>query len=128
MQRSNNLFSQRKLFLQWYELYKNMPTYSINFLANGENCEYSNYTFACKNVYLSYNVIRSEDIYYAKFLFKKNKQCNDSLNICENEIGYELVDSSENYNCKYLLRSSKCLVFFICLIAVIVVLVLCLQI
>jgi hypothetical protein len=96
-------------FIQLKNLINSVPTYAIYGLTNTDDCGYANYVFHSKDTYLSYNVVRSETIYYSKFVFKKNRECFDCFSIRENEKGYELMESSECYNCDYLKSCSTCI-------------------
>jgi len=99
----------RPFFEQFYDLLKKVPRlHIVHKNNNAEDCEYANYTYRSKNVYLSSSVIGSEDIYYSKQVMRGNKICLDSMNIRGNERGYELIDSNENYNSRFLVRSNQC--------------------
>jgi len=76
---------------------------------NGENIENANFCYRSKNVYLSFNVTSSENIKHCKYVFKKNKNCIDSLIIHENDKGYELVQARRNYNSTFLVESDQCI-------------------
>jgi hypothetical protein len=75
---------------------------------NGEGCEYANLCFTSKNVYLSFDVIGSEYIKYSDHVLKRNKNCVDCMLVRANDRGYELVQSSENYNSTFLINSDQC--------------------
>ncbi len=76
---------------------------------NGTGCEYANYCFTSKNIYLSFYAHRSENIKYSRSFFKNNKNCMDSLVIQNNDRGYELVQASSNYNSSFLIESDQCI-------------------
>lgn len=76
---------------------------------NGEGCEYANYCFKSKNIYLSFVTGDSENIKYSKCHFKRNKNCIDCLIIQDNDRGYELVQSINNYNSSFLVESDQCI-------------------
>ncbi|MCX6758055.1 MAG: hypothetical protein NTZ44_04210 [Candidatus Nomurabacteria bacterium] len=76
---------------------------------NGEGCEYSNYCYTSKNVYLSFFTSASENIKYSRCHFKNNKNCVDCFTIEDNDRGYELVQSNKNYNSSFLVESSQCI-------------------
>ena len=96
----------RPFFEQFTELHKKVPKlHLMHKNNNAEKCEYANYTYKSRNVYLSYAVVRSEDIFYCKQVQGENKVCLDSYNIKSSERGYELVDVSRNYNCRFFIRS-----------------------
>ncbi len=99
----------KPFFLQFDQLFKKAPHRAlVHKDNNAEGCEYANYTYKSKNTYLSFSVVGSEEIYYSKQVMKRNKICLDSMNILANERGYELIESSGNYNCRFLVRSSQC--------------------
>ena len=76
---------------------------------NGLGCEYSNFCFSSRNIYLSFFITSSENIKYSKCFFKDNKNCIDCLIIKANDRGYELVQSSSNYNSSFLVESNQCI-------------------
>ena len=76
---------------------------------NGTGCEYANYCFTSKNIYLSFFAHRSENIKYSRSFLKNNKNCMDSLVIQNNDRGYELVQASSNYNSSFLIESDQCI-------------------
>src|SRR3989344_152885 len=76
---------------------------------NGEGCEYSNLCYTSKNIYLSSNVQRAENIKYSRYVLKGSKNCLDSLIVKENDRGYELIQASSNYNSSFLVESDQCI-------------------
>lgn len=76
---------------------------------NGTGCEYSNLCYTSQDIYLSFDIVRSEHIKYSGHVFKGNKNCLDSLIIRENSLGYELVQASNNYNSSFLVESDHCI-------------------
>ncbi|MDQ5954313.1 MAG: hypothetical protein QG583_241 [Patescibacteria group bacterium] len=76
---------------------------------NGEGCEYSNFCYSSKNIYLSFVTPSCENIKYSRCFLKHNKNCLDSLIIQNNEKGYELVQASSNYNSTFLVESDQCI-------------------
>ena len=98
----------RPFFEQFYELTKKVPAVNLIMSTTTKNSSYSNYTYHCQNAYLSYMTSRSEDILYCQQTLRGNRICLDSEVIYMNERGYELIESSKNYNCRYLVRSNEC--------------------
>ncbi len=98
----------KTFFEQFRELFKKVPRIHLRHRNNNEGCENSNHTYYCRNTYLAYNIVRSEDILYSKNVHEGNKICIDCQNINMNERGYELIDSLRNYNSRFLVRSSQC--------------------
>ncbi len=99
----------RNFFEQFAELKKVTPSRALDQNEKNVACEYSNYCFRSKNNYLTFQTTTSENIMYSRFVFKHNKNCLDSLNIKENDRGYELVQASENYNSSFLVESDQCI-------------------
>ncbi len=101
----------RTFFEQFFELFEKVPKSQFRQRNNNEGCEYSNHSFYSRNIYLSYTVIGSEDIYYSKQVHGNdggNRICIDCLNIIACERGYELINSSKSYNSRFLVNSSQC--------------------
>ena len=77
---------------------------------NGEGCEYANFCYSSKNIYLSFNVTgNSENIKYSKCFLRQNKNCVDCLIIFKNERVYEVVRGVQNFNCSFLVESDQCI-------------------
>ena len=99
----------KTFFEQFHELWKKVPRLHLAHKNNNaEGCDYANYIYHGKNVYLSYEVVYSEDILYSRQVHKGNRICIDCENVLSNERGYELFDSSNNYNSRFLVRSNQC--------------------
>ena len=97
-------------FSQYEKLRRNIPLLCLEQSGNNSGgCEYANYTYGSKNIYLSHNVAKSEDVYYSVFVNRDNRMCFDSLSFREDELCYEVVDSNHNYDCSYLTRSDSCI-------------------
>lgn len=100
----------KNFFEQFKELKYSVPHRALDQNEhNGIGCEYSNYCFTSKDIYLSFNVTRSEHIKYSAHVFDNNKNCIDSLIIKDNDRGYELVQASQNYNSSFLVESDQCI-------------------
>ena len=97
----------KTFFKQFFDLFGKIPKRHLVYKSDNVNCEYSNHVYHSKNVYLSYTVSRSEDIYYCKEVLKGNKICLDGYNIKDSERGYEFVDASRTYNSRFLVRSTR---------------------
>ena len=77
---------------------------------NGEGCEYANFCYSSKNIYLSFNVTgNSENIKYSKCFLRQNKNCVDCLIIHKNEKVYEVVRGTQNFNSSFLVESDQCI-------------------
>ena len=93
--------------MQYGELLKKVPRlgyYHVNIV----NSDYANLTKDSKNIYLSFSVVRSENIFYSKtvddsfFIF-------DCLNIKNSENCYENIEGDRNYNSQRLFLSRNCM-------------------
>ena len=97
-------------FTQYEKLRRVIPLLCLEQSGNNSGgCEYANYTYGSKNIYLSHNVAKSENVYYSVFVNRDNKMCFDSLSFREDELCYEVVDSNHNYDCSYLTKSDLCI-------------------
>ncbi len=98
----------KNFFLQFRELKEKVPHRAMDQNErNGAGCEYANYCYTSKEVYLSFSVLRSENVKYSRFVFD-SKNCLDSLILRNNDRGYELVKASQNYNSSFLIASDQC--------------------
>ncbi len=70
----------RPFFEQFLELQKDVPRIGL-YIVNSENCEYCNFVGDCKNSYLIFGSVYSEDCMYGSPYYSKN--CVDSLLIRE---------------------------------------------
>jgi len=76
----------RPFFEQFKELKYSTPHRALDQNEkNGIGCEYSNLCYTSKDVYLSFNIGGSEHIKYSSYVFKRNKNCLDSLMIAAND-------------------------------------------
>src|SRR3989338_446586 len=99
----------RSFFEQFKELKEVTPHRSLDQNErNGTGCEYSNYCFTSKDVYLSFSVTGSEYVKYSAHIFKGNKNCVDSLSIKDSDRLYESVQARQNYNSSFLIESDQC--------------------
>jgi len=88
----------RSFFEQFAEVQRKVPRISV-YLVNSENCNYCNFVGDCKNCYLSFGSVYSEDCLYGSAYYSKN--CVDNLVTRECELCYECTDSRKLYNCCY---------------------------
>jgi hypothetical protein len=105
----NDFDSSKDFFNQYFDLFKKVPKVQLRQISNNGGCENSNFSFYSSNVYLSYTVLHSKDIYYSKQVQTGNNICIDCLDVVGNERAYELVQSNENYNCRFLIKSTRCI-------------------
>lgn len=100
----------KPFFLQIYELMKRVPQIHLEHQNNnGEGIQFSNYIYRSSRTYLSYGIVRSEDIFYSWGGENGNRMCMDSTNFRDNENCYDLVTSNGNYNCSSLTYSHQCI-------------------
>ena len=97
----------KPFFAQFRELMLKVPRIGIMHIHTNVNADYANYVAEDKNVYLSYSVIFSENVYHSRNV-DKCKDIFDCLYLKESERSYESVDCSRVYGGKYLLRSRDC--------------------
>ena len=95
------------LFGQIHDLVKLQPRVFQNRVGgNIINSDYANSVANSKNIYLSFSVVDSEDLLFSENIDNsKNSMdcmCSDHLDKC-----YENVDSSNNYNCQFVVESTK---------------------
>lgn len=88
----------RPFFDQFRDLQNKVPRISL-YLVNSENCDYCNFVGDCKNCYLTFGSVYSEDCLYGSAYYSKN--CMDNLVTRECELCYECTDSRKLYNCLY---------------------------
>lgn len=88
----------RPFFEQFAELSNVVPRLA-QILERDENCDYCNIVGRCRNCYLIFGSIESEDCYYGSPFFSKN--CIDSLVLSKSELCYECSDSEQLYQCFY---------------------------
>lgn len=99
----------RTFFEQFYDLKLTVPHRALDQNErNGTGCEYSNYCFTSKDVYLSFSIAGSENIMYSAHIFKGNQSIFDSLSIKDSDRIYESVQVLESYNSSFLIESDQC--------------------
>ncbi|MEK9132548.1 MAG: hypothetical protein AAB606_02470 [Patescibacteria group bacterium] len=72
-----------------------------------ENCEFSDYVYLSKNIYLSYFITECEDCYYSEYL-TKCRDCVDCAHLGSCELSYQCVDCSGLYGCSHLQDCHNC--------------------
>jgi Zn ribbon nucleic-acid-binding protein len=93
-----NFDFSRPFFDQFAELQARVPRIGV-YLVNSQNCDYCNFTGDCKNCYLIFGPVYSEDCMYGSAYYSKN--CLDNLVTRECELCYECTDSRKLYRCMY---------------------------
>ncbi len=98
----------RPFFQQLKELFTEVPKLYAYRFGNLINSEYTNYSKDQKNVYLSFSAIECEDVMYSEII-DKSKNTLDSYASEQLDGCYENVDSDQNYNSHYLVKSRDCI-------------------
>ncbi len=88
----------RPFFEQFKELQSKVPRISL-YRLNSDNSDYCNFVGDCKNSYLIFGSVYSEDCMYGSPYYSKD--CVDTLVLRECELCYECVDSRKLYHCLY---------------------------
>ena len=100
----------RPFFEQFKDLKYSVPHPSLDQNERvSTGCEYSNFCYTSKDMYLCFNAARSENMKYSKYVLQNNKNCLDSFIVEENDRGYELVQARRNYNCSFIVESDQCI-------------------
>ena len=103
----------RPFFEQFKELQLEVPRMAL-LNKNSVNSEYTNHSSDNKNVYLSFAVLYSENIYYSTWVMK-SQDCTDcSLIHPKSERLYECNDSRKSYGCQYSIFLKDCFSCFYC--------------
>ncbi len=90
----------RPFFEQMKELMGKVPLPHM-IIGEGENADYTNYSWANRNCYLVSASDYSEDCYFSTYLFRC-KDCFDCLFVNDSELCYQCVDSKKCYGSSYL--------------------------
>ncbi len=96
----------KSFFEQFRELISDVPKMSVVVLWN-DNSPYVNYVGNSNNIYMSWDVLDSENLYYSNMI-KKVKNGLDLYDIQDSEECYESMYSQRLYNCKYVNWSADC--------------------
>lgn len=96
----------RPFFEQFQELFDAVPQlHMINAL--GENTEYSNYCYRCKDCYLLIASDDCENCHFANYMWD-SKDCLDCLYVTDSDLCYELIDSHKCYHCRFSQKLDSC--------------------
>lgn len=90
----------RPFFEQFAKLFKKVPLPHM-VIGNGENADYTNYSWQNKNCYLVSSSDYNEDCYYSTYLFR-SKNCFDCLFVNDSELLYQSVDCKKCYSSAFL--------------------------
>jgi hypothetical protein len=86
----------KPFFEQFEEMQKEVPLISLH-QANNVNCEYTNYPADCKNCYMIFGSVYSEDCLYGNPYSCRN--CVDSLLVRDSELCYDCITCEKCYQC-----------------------------
>jgi len=97
----------RPFFEQFWKFLQAVPRPSVEGSQN-LNCPYTNYTWECKNVYMSSSIMYSDNAAY----IKGGEKCIDTFDcfqVTELTKCYECVNCERLNNCKFLVNSRDCI-------------------
>ncbi len=97
----------RSFFEQFAELVAKTPLPHL-IIGNGENSDYTNYSWANKNCYMISASDYSEDCYYGTYLFR-SKNCIDCTFVSDSELCYQCVDCKKCYDSNFLEQCMNCI-------------------
>ncbi|MCX6753738.1 MAG: hypothetical protein NTV03_01635 [Candidatus Nomurabacteria bacterium] len=99
----------KSFFKQWHELMNKVSRQSLWQFGDSINSEYANFIYFVKNVYLSSSVLTGSEYVYFSNNIDNSKQIIDSYNLIDNELIYEGMGGTKNYNCQYCYWSANCI-------------------
>ncbi|MDA2922206.1 hypothetical protein MYX07_02985 [Patescibacteria group bacterium AH-259-L07] len=94
-------------FVQWRKLFGKVPKFDLFTPRDNPDSAFVNYAGWNKNCYLSYSVVRNENVMYSRAV-DDSKDALDCLYTIGVELCYANIEGENNYNCKYLLRAGNC--------------------
>lgn len=97
----------RGFFEQFADMLREVPLYSLS-IFNSENCDYTNATDSCKDCYMSFNIIQSENLHYSTTANATNNACDIDYSLEKAENIYQCIDVVNCYNAKYLFSCNDC--------------------
>ena len=97
----------RPFFEQFHELRLAVPRRGMQQDGTVENCEYTSYSSASKNCYMTFSSLYCEDVYNSSWMVMC-KSCSDCCLCVSSELLYESVDSVNCYNSAYLQDCDGC--------------------
>ncbi|MFH0891081.1 MAG: hypothetical protein V1856_03545 [Candidatus Liptonbacteria bacterium] len=97
----------KNFFSQWLELSNVVPRPNLEAYQN-ENSPYSDFTWFCKNIYLSPSALHSENVIYSKMSWN-SRDVGDSLFTLNCEKVYQVMDSERCVNCDFVSDSKDCI-------------------
>jgi hypothetical protein len=97
----------RPFFEQLKELFMTVPRMGV-FQVNSVNSPYANSLVDCKNIYLAYSVIKSENVMFSKSI-DNSMQVLDSVESVGLEQCYENINCEKNYDSHFMTLSQNCI-------------------
>ena len=97
----------KPFFEQFRRLFLTVPRIALECYQN-ENTTYSNYTWICKNTYLSPSTLFSENVAYSRTAYYA-KDALDCSNLYNSELCYDAVIADKCSHCGYIVNSSECI-------------------
>ncbi|PJB89219.1 hypothetical protein CO083_01010 [Candidatus Roizmanbacteria bacterium CG_4_9_14_0_8_um_filter_34_12] len=111
----NKQYSKEEYEAKIHKLFKNLPAINLmeiqklklrfpatsTIVSNAENSDYGNHVHYSKNMYLCFDVARSEDCAYI-YDSHRNKNCFDLTQTFSSENCYECVDCNKLNNCSFM--------------------------
>jgi len=94
-------------FEQFRELMLSVPFYARLIHGNSPNSDYGNWVVGSRDIYLSYSMIRSENVLYSSFLDDSRDVISSSY-IEKSELLYECFDVASSSNSRFLVRCRNC--------------------
>ncbi|MCR4328457.1 MAG: hypothetical protein NUV53_02955 [Patescibacteria group bacterium] len=98
----------KPFFPQFRELMEKVPRIALVQLSTNINCDYANYVADCKNIYLSQSSVSSENVFYS-YVVDKSFDIFDCSSVKECAQCYENVECARNNHSKFLFRSRDCI-------------------
>ncbi len=96
----------KPFFVQFRSLLEKVPLVLADIKGTMVNSEYGNYNGSCKNCYMCFSSILSEDSLYCTSS-QELKQCLDSIYLQNGELCYEAIDSEKNYRCSFIEKTKE---------------------
>lgn len=97
----------RSFFDQLNELFQAVPRPALFHIGENPDCQYANYLFRSKQVYLGFSIVESENVYYSRNI-DRSTDIVDCLNCTQCELLYECVDCQNCTRSAHLHSSEAC--------------------
>jgi hypothetical protein len=97
----------RPFFEQFDEFLRRVPRPSVE-VSQNVNCPYTNYTWECKNCYLTPSTMYCENVAFSKRM-EKSADCYDCYQVVESQLCYECVNCVQCASSTFLTNSKSCM-------------------